>query len=107
ETMARELPLDAIKACFHVQADYCGCRKPKPGMILEAAMELGINLQKSFIVGDRTSDIDAGRAAGCTTVFMDLGYAEPVPDAAELVVHSIAEAANLIIETALPAPERS
>jgi D-glycero-D-manno-heptose 1,7-bisphosphate phosphatase len=102
--MAYELPLDAIKVCFHGQADHCDCRKPKPGMILEAATDLGIDLQKSFIVGDRTSDVEAGRAAGCATVFIDLGY-EPAPSAANHVVHSIAEAANLIIETTLTAQE--
>ena len=98
ETMARELPLDAIKACFHRQADDCECRKPKPGMILEAAVEFSINLERSFIVGDSTSDVEAGRAAGCATVFIDLGYAEPAPEAPDYVVRSISEAADIIIE---------
>jgi D-glycero-D-manno-heptose 1,7-bisphosphate phosphatase len=93
------LPVDAVKACFHRQADHCGCRKPKPGMILEAAGELGIDLMKSFMVGDRSSDVEAGRAAGCRTIFIDLGYAEPVPDVPGYVVHSIAEAADVIIES--------
>ena len=80
-------------------------RKPKPGMILQTAMELGINLAKSFMVGDRKSDIEAGRAAGCATVFIDLGYTLPAPDAPDYVVHSIAEAANVIIETVLTTQE--
>ena len=105
EIMMRELSLDAVKACFHGQADHCDCRKPKPGMILAAALELGIDLKKSFMVGDRNSDVEAGRAAGCTTVFIDLGYAEPPPDAPDHVVHSIAEAADLIIETSLTVQE--
>ena len=105
ETMTRELPLDVVKACFHRQDDDCNCRKPKPGMLLEAAMELGINLKKSFMVGDRNSDVEAGRAAGCATVFIDLGYVEAAPDAPDYVVHSIAEAADIIIETALTAQE--
>jgi D-glycero-D-manno-heptose 1,7-bisphosphate phosphatase len=96
--MMRELPVDAVKSCFHRQSDDCGCRKPKPGMILEAAGELGIDLTKSFMVGDRSSDVAAGRAAGCSTVFVDLGYAEPAPDVPDYVVHSIAEAADVIIE---------
>jgi phosphoglycolate phosphatase-like HAD superfamily hydrolase len=83
----------------------CSAGKPKPGTILEAAMELGINLKKSFMVGDRKSDVEAGRAAGCATVFIDLGYALPAPDAPDYVVHSIAEAANVIIETVLTAQE--
>src|SRR5262245_54937477 len=61
EIMARQLPLDAVKACFHGHGEACDCRKPKPGMILETATELGINLTKSFMVGDRKSDIKAGR----------------------------------------------
>jgi D-glycero-D-manno-heptose 1,7-bisphosphate phosphatase len=105
EIMASELPVDAIKACFHRQADGCKCRKPKPGMILEAAVELGVNLNKSFMVGDRSSDIEAGHAAGCATVFIDLGYDEPAPDAPDYVVHSIMEAADVIVETALTAQE--
>jgi D-glycero-D-manno-heptose 1,7-bisphosphate phosphatase len=105
EIMTRELPLDAVKACFHAQAEHCNCRKPKPGMILEAATELGINLKKRFMVGDRSSDVEAGRAAGCATVFIDLGYALPAPDAPDYVVHSIGEAADLIIETVPTAQE--
>jgi D-glycero-D-manno-heptose 1,7-bisphosphate phosphatase len=105
DTMTRELPVDAVKACFHRREDHCDCRKPKPGLILEAAAELGINLKASFMVGDRTSDVEAGRAAGCTTVFVDLGYAEPAPDAPDYVVHSIAEAADVILETVLTAQE--
>jgi D-glycero-D-manno-heptose 1,7-bisphosphate phosphatase len=96
--MRRELPLDAVKVCFHRQEDHCDCRKPKPGMILEAAGELGINLKKSFMVGDRRIDIEAGRAAGCTTVFLDRDYEEPRPNAPDYVVHSIVEATNAIIE---------
>jgi hypothetical protein len=62
-------------------------------MILEAARKLGIDLGKSFMVGDRGSDVEAGRAAGCTTMFIDLGYAELAPDAPDYVVHSIREVA--------------
>jgi D-glycero-D-manno-heptose 1,7-bisphosphate phosphatase len=105
ETMTRQLPVDAVKSCFHLHDDHCDCRKPKPGMILEAARELGVNLKRSFMVGDRRSDVEAGRAAGCTTVFIDLGYAEPAPDAPDYVVHSIAEAADVIIATALTTQE--
>jgi D-glycero-D-manno-heptose 1,7-bisphosphate phosphatase len=74
-------------------------------MILEAARELGVNLKKSFMVGDRSSDVEAGRAAGCATVFIDLGYALPGPDSPDYVAHSIGEAADLIIETVLTAQE--
>lgn len=97
EIMNRELGLDAIRACFHGQAEGCACRKPKPGMILELAGSLGIKLAESFMVGDRAGDIDAGRAAGCATVFIDRGYAEPRPHAPDYIVGSIAQAADAII----------
>jgi D-glycero-D-manno-heptose 1,7-bisphosphate phosphatase len=51
------------------------------------------------MVGDRGSDVAAGRAAGCTTIFIDLGYDEPAPDAPDHVVRSVAEAAQIIIQT--------
>ena len=57
------------------------------------------------MVGDRGSDVEAGRAAGCATVFIDLGYDEPAPDAPRLCGASIAEAADVIIETAQTAQE--
>jgi D-glycero-D-manno-heptose 1,7-bisphosphate phosphatase len=105
ELMRRELPVDTIKACFHRQDEHCDCRKPKPGMILAAAGELGIDLAKSFMVGDRKGDVEAGRAAGCATVFIDLGYAEPAPEAPDHVVRSIAEAADVIINATLTVQE--
>jgi D-glycero-D-manno-heptose 1,7-bisphosphate phosphatase len=91
-------PVDSIKVCRHEAADGCECRKPKPGMLLEAANELGISLPDSYMVGDRRTDVEAGRAAGCRTVFIDLGYtAELKPDRASLVVSSIREAADAIL----------
>ncbi|HEY7247951.1 MAG TPA: HAD family hydrolase [Xanthobacteraceae bacterium] len=103
QILRRELPIDTLKACFHQQDEHCDCRKPKPGMILAAADELGIDLARSFMVGDRGTDVAAGRAAGCATVFIDLGYDEPAPDAPDHVVHSVAEAAEIIIQTAATA----
>ena len=51
----------------------CTCRKPRPGMILDAAHELDIDPTQSFLVGDRPTDIVAGREAGCTTVLVETG----------------------------------
>ena len=97
ERLRKALPVDLIKACFHTQLANCACRKPKPGMLLDAARELGIDLEKSYMVGDRASDVEAGKAAGCRTVFIDLGYDEHKPVAPTFVVRSIAEAANCIL----------
>ena len=107
QMLRSEMPVDVIKACFHSQAEGCECRKPKPGMIFEAASELGVDLARSYMVGDRKGDIDAGRAAGCTTVFIDLDYGEPAPEAPDHVVRSIAEAADVIIAAALTVQEES
>lgn len=94
-----ELPVDSIKACLHSQAEQCSCRKPKPGLLLEAARELGIGMADSFMVGDRASDVEAGQAAGCRTVFIDLDYVEPRPTGATFVVRSVAEAADAILQS--------
>jgi D-glycero-D-manno-heptose 1,7-bisphosphate phosphatase len=92
------LPVDSIKVCCHTQDQQCRCRKPKPGLLLEAADELGISLRDSYMVGDRASDVEAGRAAGCQTVFIDLGYTnEKKPDNPSLVVTSVAQAADVIL----------
>jgi D-glycero-D-manno-heptose 1,7-bisphosphate phosphatase len=66
----RELPISRIYACFHDNAAACECRKPKPGMLLQGSTDFGIDLAQSFMVGDRQTDIEAGRAAGCRTIYL-------------------------------------
>jgi len=95
------LGIDAFKTCYHVDADNCPCRKPKPGMIIEAAREWNIDLRQSFMVGDRWRDIDAGRAAGCKTLFIDYGYNEPAPVNPDFIVGSLMDAAQVILELPL------
>lgn len=92
------LPLDDIKICCHLDTDGCTCRKPKPGMLLEAAREQGINLNQSFMVGDRWRDVSAGKAAGCQTIFIDYGYAEPLETPPDFVVTSLLEASRIILQ---------
>ena len=92
------LPLDDIKTCCHLDADGCACRKPKPGMLLEAAREQGIDLSRSFMVGDRWRDVAAGKAAGCKTIFVDYSYAESLEKPPDFVVTSLLEASKLILE---------
>lgn len=74
------LGIDEFRTCYHDTADNCTCRKPKPGLILDAARELGIDLSKSFMVGDRWRDVEAGHAAGVKTVFIDYDYLERRPE---------------------------
>jgi D-glycero-D-manno-heptose 1,7-bisphosphate phosphatase len=65
------LPIDDIRVCFHDDVDRCACRKPKPGLIVAAAVDREIQLERSFMVGDRWRDIGAGKAAGCSTVLVN------------------------------------
>jgi D-glycero-D-manno-heptose 1,7-bisphosphate phosphatase len=79
EAMRESLPLDDFLICPHDDRDGCRCRKPLPGLLLEAQARYGIDLGRSFLVGDRWRDIDAGHAAGCRTVLLDHNYRERGP----------------------------
>jgi D-glycero-D-manno-heptose 1,7-bisphosphate phosphatase len=96
--LRRSLPVDAVKVCFHAREQRCGCRKPLPGLLFEAADEMMIDLSASVMVGDRASDVEAGAAAGCRTVFIDLGYeSEPRPERVDFVASGLAEAVDWIL----------
>lgn len=92
------LGLDAVVCCFHDENDNCHCRKPKPGMLQDAAAAYGIDLPASYIVGDRWRDTEAGRKAGCATFFIDYGYRESQPKSCDYRVGSLWEASKIIIE---------
>jgi D-glycero-D-manno-heptose 1,7-bisphosphate phosphatase len=77
--LSASLAIDAIYACFHDDRDACACRKPRPGLLLEAAHEHGLDLGHSYLIGDRWKDIDAGWAAGVEPVLIDFGYDERAP----------------------------
>jgi D-glycero-D-manno-heptose 1,7-bisphosphate phosphatase len=94
--LAAQLPLDDITVCYHDDADLCECRKPKPGLIRAAAERHGIDVGKSYMVGDRWRDIDAGLAAGCTTILIERGHQEELRGQPAVVVPSLAEAAAWI-----------
>lgn len=97
--LSSAMPLDAIYVCVHDGPDDCSCRKPKPGMLLAAAADWGIDLAQSFMIGDRWRDIDAGASAGCRTVFLDFGYAERGPERPpSITVGSLREGVAWILE---------
>ncbi len=96
--LRNELALDDIKVCRHGDADRCECRKPKPGMLLQAAREFGIDLKQSFMVGDRWRDVAAGQAAGCANFFIDYGYGEKRPEPPYIAVKSLVEASSRILD---------
>lgn len=75
-------------------------RKPEPGMLLDAARSLGVDLSQSWMVGDRWRDIDCGKRAGVRTVFIDFGYAEELRQAPDFTVKSFPQAAETILKHA-------
>jgi len=99
--LARELPLDRIEVCYDADdAVNSGRRKPQPGMILDAACVLGIDLARSLMVGDRWRDVDCGANAGCRTVFIDQGYAEELRQQPDCRAKDLADAAQWILRVA-------
>ena len=66
--------IDRIYYCPHRDEDDCRCRKPRPGLLLRASAELSVSLDRSFMVGDSISDVEAGIAAGCRTVMLNDGW---------------------------------
>jgi D-sedoheptulose 7-phosphate isomerase len=93
-----ELPLDDVLTCYHGDQDGCDCRKPRPGLITRAAHRYGIDLSRSYLIGDRWRDVDAGANAGCTTVWIDRGYAEQAPASVpDARVGSLPEAVDWIL----------
>ncbi|HEX5167296.1 MAG TPA: D-glycero-beta-D-manno-heptose 1,7-bisphosphate 7-phosphatase [Thermomicrobiales bacterium] len=65
--------IEQIYWCPHTTQDDCDCRKPKPGLLLRAAEQLGIDLAASVFVGDAETDVEAGKRAGCRTVLVLTG----------------------------------
>ena len=92
------LPIDEFVVCPHDNAANCTCRKPKPGMVLDAAARHAVDLATSFLIGDRWRDIDCGAAAGVRTVLIDRGYRERAPEhPPDFVADSLGAAADWIL----------
>lgn len=91
--------LDGVYFCPHKKEEGCECRKPKTGLLKMAERDLGINLNESYMIGDKTSDILAGKNAGCKTVLVKTGYSgrdngyNIVPD---FIFRNLLEAAEYI-----------
>lgn len=91
-----QIEIDEVRVCPHDDDDDCDCRKPRPGLLVQAAAEHGIDLRASYMVGDRWRDIEAGRAAGCRTVWVRSDYAETSGDSADAIVTGLFEACEFI-----------
>jgi D-glycero-D-manno-heptose 1,7-bisphosphate phosphatase len=97
DLVRKSLPVDDIVVCPHDDSDNCNCRKPKCGMLLYEANKKNIDLANSFIIGDQWKDIEAGKAAGCTTVLIDYPYNQNV--ASDFRVKDLVSAGEVIKKT--------
>lgn len=96
--MCATLPIDRVEVCYDPgRGEPSEFRKPAPGMVTRAAMDLGINLRESWMVGDRWRDIDCGFAAGCRTIFIEHGYDEKLRAEPDFRARSLADAAEIIL----------
>jgi D-glycero-D-manno-heptose 1,7-bisphosphate phosphatase len=99
EILLEKLPIDRIEVCYSGDdADYR--RKPNPGMLLDAAAALHIDISSSYMIGDRWRDIDAGLAAGCSVVYIDRGHAEGLRQLPHFSVSTLQLAVNTILNPA-------
>lgn len=95
--LAVQVPVDYIRVCYHDDRDKCSCRKPAPGLLLQAAADFQINLSTSFMIGDRCKDIEAGRRAGCKTILVDCSYDDALACLPDHQARSLAEASEWIL----------
>ena len=98
--LIQNLAIHEIISCYHDDHENCGCRKPKPGSLLKAALKYNVDLNKSFMVGDRWRDIEAGENAGCKTFFIDYQYNEKQPQNPTYKVASLTDVVNIILNEA-------
>jgi len=97
ELFRDRVAVDALLACFHDDGDDCACRKPRPGMLLEGAQQLGVDLAASFVVGDRWRDTEAGRRAGCTSIQIRSSELSPPGVRPDFWVTDVGEAAEIVL----------
>lgn len=93
-----QIGFDKIYCCIHDDLDACHCRKPKPGMIMDAKLEWDIDLKNSYLIGDRWKDIEAGSRAGTMTILIKSDYDEKIcpPD---FIFNSTLEAISFILNS--------
>ena len=83
--------------CPHDDVHSCECRKPKSGLLVQAAKLLKIDLERSYIIGDRWKDIEAGQNVGCKGIFINRNYSEKLPKLPYTEVKSLSEATSIIV----------
>jgi D-glycero-D-manno-heptose 1,7-bisphosphate phosphatase len=97
QNLRAQLPLDDVRVCYHDNDDHCTCRKPAPGLLLEAASDWKIDLRASFMVGDRGKDIEAGRRAGCRTILIENSQGSKQESSPDHFANSFPEATSWIL----------
>jgi D-glycero-D-manno-heptose 1,7-bisphosphate phosphatase len=95
KTMLASLPIEGISVCPHDDVGGCPCRKPKPGLLYGSAASAGVDLARSFLIGDSWKDMEAGRRAGCRTILLRRPYNVDVD--AEWITDTLTEATDLIL----------
>ena len=98
---AANAKITEFKYCLHLVEDNCTCRKPKPGMILEAAEKYNIDLSKSYFIGDSPKDITAGKTAGCKTILVLTGHTTKediptLPDKPDSIADNLLDAVKVV-----------
>ena len=94
--LKKKIKFDDIFVCYHDDKDNCNCRKPKPGLLLRASQKWNVDFKKSFMVGDRWRDIQAGENIGCKTIFLDYKYKDKKPKNPDFVTDTLLSATNII-----------
>lgn len=94
--LQNKMPIDDIYVCPHLEADNCSCRKPKPGLIYQAAEKHNIDLKSSFFIGDRWRDVGCAFKAGIKSIFIDHGYSEQLQHKPDFIISSIQFAEDCI-----------
>jgi D-glycero-D-manno-heptose 1,7-bisphosphate phosphatase len=94
--ISETLPVDEIKFCPHDDKDNCSCRKPKPGLMLEAVKKWSINLEKSYLIGDNWKDIGVGKAAGCKAFLLRRKYNKDFQKDYDFEVDNLKETVEII-----------
>lgn len=101
--LSHEARIDAYFHCPHHptegSAPYikkCDCRKPEPGLLLQAAEKLGLDLDRSFMIGDKSSDLEAGSRAGCFSILVRTGYGQKTAETR--IEHSLKDDAVKVVD---------
>lgn len=90
--IVKETGIVKVYMCVHDDYDNCTCRKPLPGLFLQARNELKIDLEKSYMIGDRWRDISAAQSVGVRAIHLDSGYSEELPGGDFIQINTLEEA---------------